>query len=253
MSYDLAVWHSDTAMSPDDAGTFYSHVGHDWVIVREHPALRDFCRALMAEFPGVIDPADLEQDFTAPGMTMLMPYPDLLKSSKSAAFPAAPKPLAPSWSILPSFTGLAMTLSLGSGKPEIGPAIPRLAGVYGLIAYDPQAGAVALPPHLADQPCLPLPEPVLMVIEEQPEALRVRISFEDRVLIDGIVPTRQEAHRLAREQTIALNRLAYEIEDKRLITSSMSWSSAPAQPGNSYVFELLKRMPRAPRLPEGKS
>jgi len=253
MSYDLAVWHSDTAMSPDDAGTFYSHINHDWMIVREHPALREFCRALMAEFPGVIDPADLEQDFTAPGMTRLMTFPDLLKSARSATIPVPPKPLPPPWAILPSFTGCAMTLSLGTRKAEIGPAIPRLAGVHGLIAYDPQADEVALPPQLVDQPCLPLPEPVLMVIEEQPEALRVRISFEHRVLFDGIVPTRREAHRLARQQTIALDRLAYETEDKRLITSSPNWSPAPARPGNSYVFEILKKMPRGPRLPTSRS
>src|SRR5271170_856773 len=100
MSFDLAVWYSDHPMSDEDAGRFYSHVGHDWTIVREHPALRAFCRALIAEFPGVLDPAELESDFTSASASQLMTYADLIQRPHPAAPPKSPPP---DWNIIASF------------------------------------------------------------------------------------------------------------------------------------------------------
>ena len=33
MSYAFAVWHSDVLMEPQEALTFYRHLGWDWVVV----------------------------------------------------------------------------------------------------------------------------------------------------------------------------------------------------------------------------
>lgn len=246
MSYDLAVWHSDTAMSVEDAGTFYSHIGCEWTIVREHPALRAFCHALIAEFPGILDPDDLEKDFTSAGDSQLLSYADIVKPR--AVAPSAPKPLRPPYSILASFTGTAMTMSLGTRKQEIEAAIERLAAVHGLVVYNPQVDKVALPPFLVDQPCVPLPEPVQMVIAERPDSLPVRIWLEDQILFDGVLASRQEAHNLARKHTLASNRLAYQTEDKRAPILRMP--AAPPTPGSSYIFDLLTEFAKRPRVPK---
>lgn len=249
MSFDLAVWYSDFPMSADDAGAFYGHINGDWVIVREHPAIREFCRALMTEFPGILDPADLERDFLATPTTHLLTYADLV-ARPSALFPASSQQSAgepPPWRIITSFRGLAMTMSLGSGKSDVGPAIHRLAGTHGLIGYNPQAGDVAIPPRLVGMPDEPLSEPVRMTITEKPENLDIRISFENHLLFEGRVSSRREAHDLARDHTLKLERLAYAVEDERTLSSAYDrpW---PPLPANHYIHDLLKKMPRAPLM-----
>jgi hypothetical protein len=253
MSFDLGVWYSDLAVSAEDAGIFYRHINHDWRIVREHPALRAFCLALIAEFPGMLDPADLAQDFTMPGTSALMTYAELLRPPALVPIPTQSKPEPPPWSVRASFTGCAVTMSLGREKPEICPAIQRLAGVHGLIAYNPQTGDVTLPPHLLDRPCRPLPIPVRMVIEEQIEGLRMRLPFEDGILFDGIAPSRREAHRLAREHTLAMNRLVYEFEDKKLLSFGMLTAAATVRPVGDHFLKILKQMPNAPLWPKKES
>jgi hypothetical protein len=253
MSFDLAVWYSDFRMSADDAGSFYRHINGDWVVAREHPAIREFCRALMTEFPGILDPADLERDFLATPTTHLLTYADLV-ARPSALFPASPPQSPeepPPWRIIASFQGLAMTMSLGSRRSEIGPAIRRLAGTHGLIGYDPQTGDVAIPPRLAGMPCQPLPEPVRMMIAEKPENLDIRISFEGRVLFEGCVSSRREAHDLARDHAIELGRLAYAVEDKWSLSSAYDRPSPP-MPTDHPILELLKKMPLAPLMSKGE-
>jgi len=251
MSFDLAVWYSDHPMSADDAGTFYGHICGGWVIVREHPALRAFCLELAAEIPGALDPDDLERDFLTTPTTHLMTYADLM-TRPSALFPASLAPSReepPPWRLITSFRGLAMTMSLGSRKREVGSTIHRLAGTHGLIGYNPQSGEVAIPPQLAGTPYLPLPEPVRMVIEEQPEHLTIRISLEDKLLFEGKMSVRREAHDLARDLTIRLGQLAYAVEDKRTLSSRLDQPLPSGPPTNSLVYELLKKMPRAPLMP----
>jgi len=254
MSFDLAVWYSDFPMTADDAGTFYGHLCGGWVIVRQHPALRAFCRELIAEIPGVLDPADLERDFLATPTTHLITYADLIARALalSPAGPAPSREEPPPWRLIASFQGLAMTMSLGSGKREVGPTIHRLAGVHGLIGYNPQSGEVAIPPQLAGKPCRPLPEPVRLVIEEQPEHLKIRISYENEILSEGVVSARPEAHDLARNFTTKLGHLAYAVEDKRTLSSRLAQPLQPTSPINSPIYELLKKMPRAPLMPDDK-
>jgi hypothetical protein len=124
MSFDLAVWHGNTALSVEEAGDLYRRLcNQEWAPAEWHPGVDAFYIELCSRYPEIDMLADDEVD-NCP------------------------------WSCGHDRSGqhVIMCLTYGNQLRDAALFITRLAAKHGLICFDPQEPVVYLPPGLKLKP-----------------------------------------------------------------------------------------------------
>jgi hypothetical protein len=120
VSFDLGVWHSDKALSVDEARELYVKLCQQtWIPTEEHPAVQAFYEELCRAYPEV----------------------DTLPEDQLDDCP---------WSCAHDRSGLHVIITMSYGKKlsTVAKFVVDLAEQHGLLCYDPQGPNVYLPPQL---------------------------------------------------------------------------------------------------------
>ena len=120
MSYKIAIWHSERAISGKEAATLYRKLfEQEKIPIEQHIDVYGFCNELDARYPEIDMVAEEALDFCP-------------------------------WSCSHDRSGAHVILSMLDEKSaEVIPLVLELAEKYGLVCFDPQANQVHLPSHLA--------------------------------------------------------------------------------------------------------
>jgi hypothetical protein len=120
MSFDLAVWHSDTPLSANEAQSLYLKLcNQEWIPTEENAAVEAFYQELCRTYPEI----------------------DTLPEDQVDDCP---------WSCAHDRSGLHIIMSMSWGKrtDKVALLIIELARRNGLVCFDPQGPDVYLPSHL---------------------------------------------------------------------------------------------------------
>jgi len=121
MSYDLAVWHSGTSITDEDAEKQY----------------KEFCDDI---FPQITPEAKERVGGFVSEVTTRYPQIDGLPEDQVDDSP---------WSCaFDALWGYCVMSMVYSAAEEVAPFVVAMAAKHGLVCYDPQGGNVYLPPHL---------------------------------------------------------------------------------------------------------
>lgn len=142
MSFDLGIWHSEVALSEEEAGDVYARLcDGTWAPDGEHESLHAFYAALCATYPEI----------------------DALPDDEAAHSP---------WSCEHSRSGMHVIVSIsGSAPANVAEFVVALAETHGLVCYDPQGPDLYLPPGLRSAGRFRL-EPIAMTFAEAEAAFR---------------------------------------------------------------------------------
>jgi hypothetical protein len=231
MSFDLGVWYSDAPMTQQEAAAFYRHINTDWVVVRRHPQFDAFWTELLKYLPDLRGIAGPQADLDEPPNSLLLTAQDIrnlppptaeqLQAIREQA-PEDPPENSP-WAATLAPAGSAVALPIrGSRVREAAPVVYDLAARHGLVFYDPQSGKVTLPPKLL-QPvagAMPTSGPTLHISGAAPN-LAVRVTLDDRILLESELSSRREAHSHARALTLQYGRNYYAVDDPDCLTQSI--------------------------------
>jgi hypothetical protein len=120
VSFDLGVWHSDKALSVEEAGELYMKLCEQtWIPIEEHLAVESFYRELCRTYPEI----------------------DTFSADEVDDCP---------WSCAHDRSGfhVLIAMSYGDRTTAVAQFVVDLAKKHDLICYDPQGPDVYLPPSL---------------------------------------------------------------------------------------------------------
>jgi hypothetical protein len=224
MSFDLGVWYSDVPLTRPQAAEFYRHINTDWVVVRRQPEFDAFLGELLSRFPSFPSVNDVDQPPSAMLETM-----DEVKTPPTAEQPSAwrQQPAPPDdspWAATLGPRGSAVTLPITGSGLAVVEVVYALAARHGLIVYNPQSGQVTLPATLHGPSANSSGVPLLTLrIAGEPHALRMKISIDDRILVDTVLTSRLEAHSQARSLALQNGLALYQVDDPKCLMHAMKW------------------------------
>jgi hypothetical protein len=120
MSFDLGIWHSERALSVEEAGELYVKLcEQEWIPIADSPAIEAFYQELCGAYPEI----------------------DTLPEDQVDDCP---------WSCAHDRSGLHVIVSMSWGERTnpVAQCVVELAERHGLVCYDPQGPDVYLPLHL---------------------------------------------------------------------------------------------------------
>jgi hypothetical protein len=124
MSFDLAVWHSEAALSQKEALEVYRKLcKQEWIPTGQHPSIAAFYDDLCGRYPEI----------------------DTLPEAEVDSCP---------WSCAHDKSGLhvIMCMNYGDELETAAQFIMEIAAKHGLICFDPQGPNVHLPPDMTAPP-----------------------------------------------------------------------------------------------------
>ncbi|WP_109484970.1 hypothetical protein [Occallatibacter savannae] len=125
MSFDLAVWNSEEAMTDAQALEIYDRLCEDWPFLEGESAnVEAFYQELIQKWPEI----------------------DTIPEDRVGEFDFCP------WSCALNHSGGAVVMScVWSKATDVAQEVGSLAYKHGLVLFDPQASRVILPEHLQEK------------------------------------------------------------------------------------------------------
>ena len=244
--YDVAVWHSTVAMTSAQARSFYDHLDNTVMFARD-PQTDAFVvdlRRLYPDLPPGAEPPSCSNtpDYYLQSRDDPAPKPQPLTAESRARIEAAGETV---WNGDIDCHGPVVTMSVvwDQALTVVG-AVQKLAAKHGLTFYETEGATVINPPGLPPTPHPPLARirVTLRIAGKQP-LLDTTVLFNQFPVAHATLPSRQEAHDLARRIAAEKGDLGYKVDDPRATAQAFTWVPVQGFPNTARmgVFRLVPR------------